>query len=102
MSGKQADATQDDPAIERWNRMVMQHVLKVPPRISLTLFQREEAYLNYRWTRRTVRTAMLGFIIVPGVLYYVVNRYQVRHYRVLCLMFRPSLSARASTTGSAN
>ncbi|KAM6500753.1 hypothetical protein JOM56_003767, partial [Amanita muscaria] len=40
-----------DPAIERFNRM------------------REEAYKNFRWTRTTVRTAVLGFIVFPGLLY---------------------------------
>ncbi|KAF8327043.1 hypothetical protein F5887DRAFT_899191, partial [Amanita rubescens] len=42
-----------DPAIERFNRM------------------REEAYKNFRWTKTTVRTAMLGFVVVPGIFYYL-------------------------------
>ncbi|KAF9496001.1 hypothetical protein BDN71DRAFT_1589253 [Pleurotus eryngii] len=43
-------AVREDPAIERFNRM------------------REEAYLGFRWTRRTVRTTLLGMFIMPGVL----------------------------------
>ncbi|KAF8634361.1 hypothetical protein AX15_000972 [Amanita polypyramis BW_CC] len=42
-----------DPAIERFNRM------------------REEAYKHFKWTRTTVRTTVLGFIVVPGILYYL-------------------------------
>ncbi|KAK2460531.1 hypothetical protein APHAL10511_007001 [Amanita phalloides] len=48
-------AVKPDPAIERFNRM------------------REEAYKNFGWTRKTVRTAVLGFIVVPGILYYLSN-----------------------------
>ncbi|KAF8892695.1 hypothetical protein BD779DRAFT_1205329 [Infundibulicybe gibba] len=50
----------EDPAIERFNRM------------------REEAYKNFRWTRQTTRTALLGFIIVPGVIYYFSNQYHMK------------------------
>ncbi|PFH47057.1 hypothetical protein AMATHDRAFT_7128 [Amanita thiersii Skay4041] len=46
-------AVKQDPAIERFNRM------------------REEAYKNFRWTRGTVRTALLGFVLFPGTLYYL-------------------------------
>ncbi|KAF8061458.1 hypothetical protein FPV67DRAFT_1509065 [Lyophyllum atratum] len=48
----------EDPAIERWNRM------------------REDAYLHFRWTRRTVRTAVVGFVVVPGIVYYLASKYQ--------------------------
>ncbi|KIK08132.1 hypothetical protein K443DRAFT_128503 [Laccaria amethystina LaAM-08-1] len=34
---------------------------------------RESAYLNFRWTRRTTRTAIYGFIIVPALLYYITD-----------------------------
>ncbi|TFK72556.1 hypothetical protein BDN72DRAFT_894717 [Pluteus cervinus] len=51
----------EDPAVERFNQM------------------REEAYLKFRWTRRTVRTAVLGFIIVPGTLYFLASRYNTRY-----------------------
>ncbi|KAF5386732.1 hypothetical protein D9615_001783 [Tricholomella constricta] len=47
----------EDPAIERFNRM------------------REEAYLNFRWTRRTVRTAVVGIIVIPGVVYYLASKF---------------------------
>jgi hypothetical protein len=37
----------------------------------LTAFsQRENAYLNFRWTRKTVTTAVIGFIVVPVAIYY--------------------------------
>lgn len=42
------------------------------------LLKREEAYLKFRWTRSTIRTAVLGFIVVPGVIYYVSSKYYVR------------------------
>ncbi|KAF5324649.1 hypothetical protein D9611_004383 [Ephemerocybe angulata] len=41
-----------DPAIDRFNA------------------HRESVYLKFRWTRTTVTTAVLGFIVVPGLLYY--------------------------------
>ncbi|KAG2020648.1 hypothetical protein CC2G_005960 [Coprinopsis cinerea AmutBmut pab1-1] len=31
---------------------------------------RENAYLNFRWTRKTVTTAVIGFIVVPVAIYY--------------------------------
>jgi len=31
---------------------------------------REEAYLGFRWTRRTIRTAFLGVLVFPGILYW--------------------------------
>jgi hypothetical protein len=49
-----------DPAIERFNTM------------------REDAYLNFRWTNRTVRTAVLGVIVVPAAVYYLADRYYQR------------------------
>ncbi|KAF8964647.1 hypothetical protein BDZ97DRAFT_875186 [Flammula alnicola] len=49
-----------DPAIERFNNM------------------REEVYLNFRWTNRTVRTALLGFVVVPAAIYYVADTYYQR------------------------
>ncbi|TFK42870.1 hypothetical protein BDQ12DRAFT_676922 [Crucibulum laeve] len=49
-----------DPAIERFNRM------------------REEAYMNFKWTQRTSRTALWGFIIIPGALFYFANNYHLR------------------------
>ncbi|KAG5645839.1 hypothetical protein DXG03_005181 [Asterophora parasitica] len=51
----------EDPAIERFNRM------------------REEAYLKFRWTSKTVRTAIVGFIILPSAVYYLASEYQVRY-----------------------
>ncbi|RDB23994.1 hypothetical protein Hypma_008854 [Hypsizygus marmoreus] len=48
----------EDPAIERFNRM------------------REEAYLNFRWTRRTARTAVVAGIVLPGIVYYFASKYQ--------------------------
>jgi len=50
----------EDPAIERWNRM------------------REEAYIHFRWTRKTVRTAVVGFVVVPGIVYYLASKYQYK------------------------
>ncbi|KJA27253.1 hypothetical protein HYPSUDRAFT_212884 [Hypholoma sublateritium FD-334 SS-4] len=44
-----------DPAIERFNTM------------------REEAYLHFRWTNRTVRTAVIGFLVVPATMYYIAS-----------------------------
>ena len=32
--------------------------------------QRESAYLNFKWTRKTVTTSVVGFIVVPAILYY--------------------------------
>lgn len=32
--------------------------------------QRESVYLKFKWTRKTVVTSVLGFIVVPGVLYW--------------------------------
>ncbi|KAJ3504868.1 hypothetical protein NLJ89_g7717 [Agrocybe chaxingu] len=49
-----------DPAIERFNNM------------------RESAYLNFRWTNCTVRTAVLGFIVVPAAVFYLADRYNQR------------------------
>ncbi|KAF4615220.1 hypothetical protein D9613_002806 [Agrocybe pediades] len=49
-----------DPAIERFNTM------------------REQAYLNFRWTRRTIRTGILGFIVVPAAVYYIADKYEMR------------------------
>ncbi|PPQ66841.1 hypothetical protein CVT26_009620 [Gymnopilus dilepis] len=49
-----------DPAIERFNTM------------------REEAYLHFRWTRRTVRTALWGFVLVPVSLFYISKTYNMR------------------------
>ncbi|GLB35285.1 putative nadh ubiquinone oxidoreductase [Lyophyllum shimeji] len=51
----------EDPAIERWNRM------------------REDAYLHFRWTRRTVQSAVVGFIVVPGIVYYLASKYQYKY-----------------------
>ncbi|KAF8724424.1 hypothetical protein AX14_008846 [Amanita brunnescens Koide BX004] len=45
-------AVKIDPAIERFNRM------------------REEAYKNFRWTKTTVRTAVLGCVVAPAIIYY--------------------------------
>ncbi|KAF8906059.1 hypothetical protein CPB84DRAFT_1960229 [Gymnopilus junonius] len=49
-----------DPAIERFNNM------------------REEAYLHFRWTPRTVRTALWGFIIVPTTIFYIAKTYNMK------------------------
>ncbi|KAF9459553.1 hypothetical protein BDZ94DRAFT_1005303 [Collybia nuda] len=50
----------EDPAIERFNRM------------------REEAYLKFRWTKRTTRTAIIGFIVIPGAMYYLASQYTLK------------------------
>ncbi|KAF9533343.1 hypothetical protein CPB83DRAFT_845104 [Crepidotus variabilis] len=50
-------AVKIDPAIERFNTM------------------RESAYLNFKWTPRTVRTAMLGFVAAPAIVYYLADNY---------------------------
>ena len=42
-----------------------------------TILQREEAYLHFRWTRRTTRTAIIGGLIIPGIVYYCASKYQV-------------------------
>ncbi|EAU88126.1 hypothetical protein CC1G_03798 [Coprinopsis cinerea okayama7 len=47
-----AENFRHDPAIDRFNSM------------------RENAYLNFRWTRKTVTTAVIGFIVVPVAIYY--------------------------------
>ncbi|KDR73428.1 hypothetical protein GALMADRAFT_251085 [Galerina marginata CBS 339.88] len=49
-----------DPAIERFNTM------------------REEAYLSFRWTRRTVRTAVLGFVVFPAAVFLIASKYHLR------------------------
>ena len=41
------------------------------------ILQREEAYLHFRWTRRTTRTAIIGGLIIPGIVYYYASKYQV-------------------------
>ncbi|TEB36116.1 hypothetical protein FA13DRAFT_1787602 [Coprinellus micaceus] len=41
-----------DTGIDRFNKM------------------RESAHLGFRWTPRTVKTAVLGFIVVPGLFFY--------------------------------
>ncbi|PPQ72492.1 hypothetical protein CVT24_003255 [Panaeolus cyanescens] len=46
-----------DPAIERFSRM------------------REDAYIGFRWTRRTTRTFALGFIVAPAIIYYLADTY---------------------------
>ncbi|KAG5727597.1 hypothetical protein E4T56_gene12349 [Termitomyces sp. T112] len=46
-----------DPAIERYNAM------------------REKAYLNFRWTRKTTRTAIFGVIVFPAIAYYFSSEY---------------------------
>ncbi|KAF9036777.1 hypothetical protein BJ165DRAFT_1532874 [Panaeolus papilionaceus] len=46
-----------DPAIERFSRM------------------REDAYLGFRWTRRTTRTFALGVLVVPAAIYYLADNY---------------------------
>ena len=48
--------------------------------LPLTPRQREDAYLNFRWTNRTVRTAVLGFIVVPAAVYYIADKYYVRSH----------------------
>ncbi|KAG5634258.1 hypothetical protein H0H81_002689 [Sphagnurus paluster] len=48
----------EDPAIERFNNM------------------RERAYLNFRWTKKTTRTAIVGVIILPGMVYWLASKYQ--------------------------
>lgn len=45
--------------------------------------QREDAYLKFRWTRRTTRTAILGFIVIPGAMYYLASQYNVRFLALL-------------------
>jgi len=46
-----------DPAIERFNTM------------------RETTYLRFRWTPRTVRTTLLGFVVFPAAVYYLADKY---------------------------
>ncbi|KAF7777460.1 hypothetical protein Agabi119p4_3532 [Agaricus bisporus var. burnettii] len=50
----------EDPAINRFNTM------------------RESAYLRFRWTPTTVRTTMLGFVLVPLAIYYIADRHDAR------------------------
>ncbi|KAL0947209.1 hypothetical protein HGRIS_013327 [Hohenbuehelia grisea] len=57
-------AVKVDPAIERFNRM------------------REEAYTGFRWTRRTVRTALLGMVIAPGLMFFAAYQTNRRWYWV--------------------
>jgi len=49
-----------DPAIEKWNNM------------------REDAYQRFRFTPRTTRVAIIGFILVPGALLYYCNQTHTR------------------------
>ncbi|EIW85283.1 hypothetical protein CONPUDRAFT_150105 [Coniophora puteana RWD-64-598 SS2] len=42
-----------DPAVERWNRM------------------REDAYKHFRFTPRTTFVSLMGFVFVPGAIYYL-------------------------------
>ncbi|PPQ89077.1 hypothetical protein CVT25_006449 [Psilocybe cyanescens] len=74
-----------DPAIERFNTM------------------REEAYLNFRWTRRTIRTGILGFIVVPVAVYYLADQYNLRYSWAGTLKGEPlSIKARASQENTEN
>lgn len=54
--------------------------------------QREDAYLKFRWTKRTTRTAILGFIVIPGAMYYLASQYNVRFF---ALLFLPLLTISA-------
>ena len=45
--------------------------------LKIIILQREEAYLHFRWTRRTTRTAIIGGLIIPGIVYYYASKYQV-------------------------
>jgi len=38
---------------------------------------RENAHLNFRWTRRTIRTAFLGFVVAPVAVYYVASAFHL-------------------------
>jgi hypothetical protein len=49
-----------DPAIEKWNNM------------------REDAYKRFRWTSRTTRVSLIGFIVIPGALFYYCNTTHLR------------------------
>ncbi|KAL9714895.1 hypothetical protein Ac2012v2_001555 [Leucoagaricus gongylophorus] len=50
----------EDPAVERFNTF------------------RETAYMRFRWTTATARTAFLGFIGVPLAVYYIADKYHTR------------------------
>lgn len=41
------------------------------------LLQRESAHLRFRWNRSTARTGLLGFIVVPGLMYYIASKTDV-------------------------
>ncbi|KAF9002034.1 hypothetical protein BDQ17DRAFT_1357966 [Cyathus striatus] len=53
--------------------------LKVDPAIERFDIMRENAYLHFRWTPRTVKTAIFGFIVFPVATYYIADRYY-RHW----------------------
>ncbi|KAG6853702.1 hypothetical protein C0991_002238 [Blastosporella zonata] len=55
--GEHPSQIKADPAIDRFNTM------------------RETAYLNFRWTRRTTRTAIIGCLVVPAIAYYLSSEY---------------------------
>lgn len=40
--------------------------------------QREDAFKHFRWTPRTSRVAIVGFIVIPGALFYYSNSTFVR------------------------
>jgi len=55
------DSVKVDPAVERWNRM------------------REDTYKNFKWNNRTARAALIGMAVIPGVIYYVATKTDVRY-----------------------
>ncbi|KAF5358222.1 hypothetical protein D9756_001816 [Leucocoprinus leucothites] len=66
----------EDPAIERFNTFVSTSILFL---YSLqTPFQRESAYMRFKWTPGAARAAFIGFIGVPLAIYYFADKYHVR------------------------
>jgi len=55
------DSVKLDPAVERWNKM------------------REDAYKNFKWNNRTARTALIGMVVIPGVVYYIASKTDGRY-----------------------
>ncbi|KAH8829690.1 hypothetical protein DL96DRAFT_1599154 [Flagelloscypha sp. PMI_526] len=58
----------EDPAIPRYDAM------------------RENAHKGFKWTRGTVRTGIVGLVIIPVATYFAVRKFDVRVPYILDLL----------------
>jgi hypothetical protein len=69
---------QNDPAVDRWNRMVSEQYQERFKRIIITHFQREDVYKHFRFTSRASWISLTGLVLVPGALLYLSAQQDVR------------------------